>query len=159
MLKSSTVAVQKQPSTKFVQFGGKSMLIDVDICEDIDDYLRHLEERHALAPNFLNTSSGVDGRMRQILVDWLVHVQRKFTLLHETFGLAIWILDRAMVNLVGAISKHNLQLLGVACLFVAAKYEEIIVPNIADFIYISADGFTKKEVLRMEQTVRFKDFY
>ncbi|KAI1723096.1 G2/mitotic-specific cyclin-B [Ditylenchus destructor] len=150
-----TKALQPK-QTKLVQYGGGNMLVTPDCAEDIDAYLRHLEEKHVLPANFLGTSierGGIDGRMRQILVDWLVHVQRRFTLLHETFGLAIWILDRSLVKLGGAIGKHNLQLLGVACLFVASKYEEITIPHIADFVYVAADGFTKKDVLRMEQTV------
>jgi len=150
---TASVGIAKpKPSVHLEQspFGGGNMLIDIEFATDIDAYLRHLEEKQALPENFLS-SGKVDGRMRAILVDWLVHVQRRFSLLDETLSVAVWILDRALLRV--PVDKGNLQLLGVSCLFVASKFEEITVPNIKDFVYVAADVFTKRDVLRMEQTV------
>jgi len=66
--------------------------------------------------------------MRQILVDWLFHVQCRFSLLNETLAITVWILDRALLSV--PAHKGNLQLIGVASLFIASKFEEITVPNI-----------------------------
>lgn len=70
----------------------------------------------------------------------------------ETMSLTVSILDRSL-RLIPNIDKHNLQLLGVACLFSAAKFEEIIVPHIDDFVQVAAEIFTKDDVFRMEQRV------
>ncbi len=66
--------------------------------------------------------------MRSILIDWLIHVQRRFQLMNETLATAVWILDRALLGL--EVHKSNLQLIGAACMFIASKYEEISVPNV-----------------------------
>jgi cyclin B len=43
-----------------------------------------------------------------------------------------------------------LQLVGVASLFIACKYEEIYPPDLKDFVYITDNAYTKDEVLEME---------
>lgn len=65
-------------------------------------------------------------------------------------------LDRSLLKM--DVTKDKLQLLGVSCIFIAAKYEEIMVPNIQDFVYVSADHFLKKDVLAMEKIVFFSFF-
>ncbi|KAL3088387.1 hypothetical protein niasHT_028740 [Heterodera trifolii] len=51
------------------------------------------------------------------------------------------------------INKTNLQLLGVTCIFIAAKFEEMVMPNVADFVYVAANMFTKEHIMRMEPQV------
>jgi len=128
-------------------------MMSVDLADDIDAYLRYLENKQALHEEFIskNPHASVDGRMRAILVDWLVNVQVRFSLRDETLNLAVWILDRALLNL--SVDKGNLQLVGVASIFIAAKFEEILVPNIQDFVYVSADAFTRNCILEMERRV------
>lgn len=126
--------------------------MQVEFAEDIDQYLRYLERIRHVEPDFLRGKK-VDGRMRQILVDWLMQVQQRFQLTTETLNLSISMLDRSLLSL--PITKDNLQLLGVTCMFIAAKFEEIYVPNIQDFVYVAANIFTKKDVLRMENKVTY----
>merc|ERR1712008_551154 len=45
------------------------------------------------------------------------------------------------------------QLVGTACMFIAAKYEEIYPPDVTEFCYITDDTYSKRQVLRMEQLV------
>ena len=65
-------------------------------------------------------------------------------------SLTVSLLNRSL-DTIGGINKDNLQLLGVSCLFTAAKFEEIIVPHIDDFVQVAAAIFTKEDVFRMEQ--------
>ncbi|KAL3124337.1 hypothetical protein niasHT_008569 [Heterodera trifolii] len=58
-----------------LKFGGGATLFPAEYADDVDFYLRQLERRSLLASDFLSRHKTVDGRMRQILVDWLVHVQ------------------------------------------------------------------------------------
>ena len=39
------------------------------------------------------------------------------------------------------------------CSFIFRKYEEIYPPDVTEFVYITDDTYTKKQVLRMEQLV------
>jgi hypothetical protein len=63
-----------------------------------------------------------------MLVDWLVEVVDEFQLSQETLFLAVTLLDRFMS--VKAVLCCQLQLLGVTCLWVAAKYEEVMPPSL-----------------------------
>ena len=75
-------------------------------------------------------------------------------MLSETMSLAVHVLDRSLL-VMPDINKNNLQLLGVACLYTATKFEEICVPHIDDFVHVAADVFTKDDIFSMEQKVTF----
>lgn len=50
-------------------------------------------------------------------------------------------------------SRQNLQLVGVAALFIASKYEELYPPEVRDFVYITDDTYTKYQVIEMEKHI------
>lgn len=41
----------------------------------------------------------------------------------------------------------------MAALLVASKYEEIYVPDLKDFVFISDNAYTKQEILEMEKSI------
>ena len=51
------------------------------------------------------------------------------------------------------VAKNQLQLVGVAALLIAAKYEEVYPPSIREFSYITADAYSIKEVREMEREI------
>lgn len=88
-------------------------------------------------------------KMRSILIDWLIEVHNKFKLLPETLFLAVNILDRFLT--LRNVSLSKLQLVGVTCLFIASKYEEVYAPSITQFVYIADGGFSTDEIVRAER--------
>ena len=44
----------------------------------------------------------------------------------------------------------------MAALLIASKYEEIYVPELNDFVFISDSAFTKEEILQMERQILVK---
>lgn len=64
--------------------------------------------------------------MRGILVDWLVDVSSEYKVHTETLFLTVAYIDRFLS--VQPCSRKKLQLLGVTCMLVAAKHEEIYAP-------------------------------
>ena len=40
-----------------------------------------------------------------------------------------------------------------ACMWMASKMEEVISPSVEDFVYISADSYTKQDITEMELAV------
>lgn len=50
----------------------------------------------------------------------------------------------------GSVSRAKLQLVGVAAMLVAAKYEEIYAPEVKDFVYITDRAYTERQILKME---------
>jgi cyclin A len=89
--------------------------------------------------------------MRAILVDWLVEVGEEYKLQPQTLYLAIHYVDR-LLSIV-AVNRAKLQLVGITCMLVAAKYEEIYPPTVNDFVYISDGTYKKQEVMKMESVL------
>jgi len=87
--------------------------------------------------------------MREILVDWLVEVHLKFKLLQETLYLTVNIIDRFLEK--ENVMRNKLQLVGVTAMLIASKYEEIYPPIVTDFVYITDNAYSKKEILEMEE--------
>ncbi|XP_056466407.1 cyclin N-terminal domain-containing protein 2 [Gadus chalcogrammus] len=88
---------------------------------------------------------------RAVLVDWLIQVHEMLHFQDETLYLAISLMNRGLRQI--KVSTVNLQLLGVVCLFLAAKKEECLVPEVSELCYLMDNGYTKKQLLRMERRV------
>lgn len=101
-------------------------------------------------PNYLDNHVDVTGRMRSILIDWLVDVVAQFRLCDATLHLAVNLVDRYLANVDGYVRRAMLQLVGIGALYVASKYEEIYSPAVDDFVYIADGTYTRAQVLRME---------
>jgi cyclin A len=86
--------------------------------------------------------------MRSILIDWLVEVSEEYRLQSETLYLAVNYTDRFLSQM--SVLRGKLQLVGTASMYIAAKYEEITPPDVAEFVFITDDTYSKKQVLRME---------
>ena len=89
--------------------------------------------------------------MRQILIDWLVDVHESFELKEQTFHLAL-----AYLNLYASretISKEDYQLVGVTCLWIASKYEEIYPPRMNNYVEVTANTYTIEDLKFMEGKV------
>ena len=80
--------------------------------------------------------------MRAILVDWLATVHLKFKLFPETLFITINLLDRYLT--LNQVERKELQLVGVCCMLVASKYEEIYPPEIKDFAYITDKAYSSQ---------------
>eukprot|EP00953_Heterococcus_sp_UTEX-ZZ885_P001783 1484-Heterococcus_DN1.PRE.1 len=89
--------------------------------------------------------------MRSTLVDWLVEVCAEYKLQPGTLYLVVDLLDRCLSLF--AVPRDRLQLLGCACLLVAAKFEEEHPPAVNALVYISENTYTHREVVDMELQV------
>ncbi|XP_052860092.1 G2/mitotic-specific cyclin-A [Anopheles cruzii] len=119
--------------------------------EDILLYLKDAERRNRPKPNYMLKQTDITHSMRTILVDWLVEVCEEYKLHRETLALAVSYIDRFLSFM--SVVRAKLQLVGTAAMFIAAKYEEIMPPDVSDFVYITDDTYTKNQVLRMEQLI------
>ena len=61
----------------------------------------------------------INANMRGILVDWLVEVAEEYKLVPDSLYLTVAYLDR-FLSMCSPVKKHQLQLVGVACMIVAA---------------------------------------
>lgn len=74
--------------------------------------------------NMFDSHPGLQPRMRAILLDWLIEVCEVYKLHRETYYLTIDYLDRYL-TMKQNISKNQLQLIGITCLFIASKVSSI----------------------------------
>ncbi|CAG7904849.1 hypothetical protein IGI04_029017 [Brassica rapa subsp. trilocularis] len=133
-----------------------SNLVDPQLCGafacDIYEHLRSSEVKKRPAFDYMErVQSNINASMRTILIDWLVEVAEEYRLLPETLYLAVNCLDRYLSG--NVITKQNLQLLGVSCMMIASKYEEVCVPQVESFCYITDNTYSRNELLEMESSV------
>jgi len=119
--------------------------------QDIYRYLRGSETKFLPKWNYMSKQPDITHSMRAILVDWLVEVAEEYKLQTETLYLAVSYIDRFLSYM--SVQRAKLQLVGTACMFIAAKYEEIYPPDVGEFVYITDDTYNKRQVLRMEHLV------
>jgi len=135
---------------------------DPQLCKEyapfLYGYLRELERQLPIRKEFLKNCH-VNGKMRAVLIDWLVEVHNQFKLLQETLYMTIYIIDRYMTLDGMSIKRSKFQLLGVAAMFTASKVEEMYAPEINDFVYITDNAFSAAEIRQMElkilETINF----
>lgn len=123
--------------------------------KDIYHYLTELELKYSIEPDHLKEQSEISGRMRATLIDWLVEVQRQFSLVLETFQLTVGIIDRYL-QAVPNVQRNQLQLVGVTAMFLASKYEEIYAPEVGDFVYVTDNTYSKADVFQCERDIMSK---
>lgn len=131
-------------------------LADPQMCAiyaaEIYQNLQEGEGRHRPGVDFLERVQGdINASMRGILIDWLVEVAEEYKLVSDTLYLTCSYIDRFLAA--RTVSRTHLQLLGVACMLIAAKYEEIYAPQVDEFCYITDNTYSRDEVLEMERQV------
>jgi cyclin B len=119
---------------------------------DIYNMFWRQEKEFQVNSNYMAQHTLINERMRCILVDWLVDVHLKLRMVPETIYLTVNILDRYLQQN-HQVRRSKLQLVGVASILLAAKYEEISPPQPSEFVWMCDNAYTVKEILEMETTV------
>ncbi|OVA14121.1 Cyclin [Macleaya cordata] len=121
---------------------------------DIYEYLHsmEIENKRRPIPDYIEKmQKDVTTNMRGILVDWLVEVAEEYKLVSDTLYLTVSYIDRFLS--LNVVNKQKLQLLGVSCMLIASKYEEISPPSIEDFCYMTDNTYSKAEVVKKESEI------
>lgn len=128
-----------------------------DICmvteytDEIFDHLYRRERETLPTHNYLedpDSAYHLRPSMRAILVDWLVEVHEKFQCYPETLFLTINVMDRFLAK--NKVTLSKLQLLAVTSLFIAAKFEEVTLPKLSDYAYITDGAASKHDIKSAE---------
>lgn len=124
--------------------------------------------------DYMGNQPELSPRMRSILADWLIESHRRFQLMPETLYLTIYIVDRYLS--LQPTPRRELQLVGVAALLIACKYEEIWAPEVRpkpklkrsvhielkkkasvaqvnDLIHIADGAFNRSQILAAEKAI------
>jgi len=137
-------------------------VLDIDALEDQNNpqlcveyapaiyaYLREVEDGLSIRKDFLS-GGFVNGKMRAVLIDWLIEVHSQFKLLQETLYMTVYIIDKFLQLEGFTVRRNKLQLVGVSAMFIASKVEEMYAPEINDFVYITDNAYTSSDIRQME---------
>ncbi|KAJ1946059.1 B-type cyclin, partial [Linderina macrospora] len=117
--------------------------------DDIFGYMRELEVKLMPDPRYMDRQHALSWSMRSILIEWLVQVHERFKLLPETLCLCVNFVDRFLST--KEVMVNRLQLVGAVSLLLAAKYEELRVPSIADMEFMVEKTYSGDEIRRAER--------
>lgn len=131
--------------------GDQKLFSCIDYADTVLAYLIHFEKKFLVVPDYMSHQPEINNKMRTILIDWMVEVAEEYKLSDETVFLAVSYIDRYLSNT--SIERSSFQLLGTSCLFIASKYEEIYPPEVNEFVFVTDDSYTKKQVIDMEMQI------
>lgn len=102
-----------------------------------------LQMKRKTSSSYMARQSDITSKMRAILVDWLVDVHYKYGLLPQTLHIAVLLIDQYLEKNL-SVKRQRLQLVGVAAMFIASKYEEIYPPEAEDFVKITDNAYSRR---------------
>lgn len=120
-----------------------------EYAEEVHTQLFQKERTLALRADYMSSQRDINAVMRGILLDWLVQVHfSHFKFKPETLFLAQHLTDRYLSSRV--VMREQLQLVGVTCMLIAAKFEEVDVPKVTQFAHVTDNTFTTDDIVKME---------
>ena len=152
---SKNIKIQEYSPKKYIKLDKiKNNQIPKDYLNII--YYNLLKEEHKgvkpmVVYNYMTDQNEINEQMRSVLIDWLIDVHHKFQFKEETLFMTILIIDRYCT--IRQILRVNLQLLGITAMMIACKHEEIDLPKIEDFIYITDNAYTKNDIVKLENNI------
>ena len=120
---------------------------------EIYNFYHRIESRYLSSDKYMEQQTEITPWMRGVLIDWLVEVHLKFKLMPETLFLTVNLIDRFLSK--RRVRRKELQLAGVAAMFLASKYEEIWAPEVRDFVYICDKAYNRRQIIDMEKQIIF----
>ena len=128
----------------------------VTLFEELSEYIGRIyhvrvtqSKTVPISKNNFKNAVYLNHKMRAILIDWLWEVAVKFKLEIETMFLTIQLIDMYITKN-KHVERNSLQLVGVGCMLLACKHEEIYFPEIRDFVYICDKAYTRAQICAFE---------
>jgi hypothetical protein len=123
-------------------------------CSDLDTFeLYRSRERQLALPELLwtLTQAHITPMMRITLVDWMQEVCFEYGLKRGTFHTAVRLVDQHLCRSKGTVPRETYQLVGIAGLVVAAKFEEVTFPNLSDFSLAAGNAYSLEQIKASER--------
>ncbi|XP_010537949.1 PREDICTED: cyclin-A2-4-like isoform X2 [Tarenaya hassleriana] len=145
--KSDTVgSLAELDNPKFIDIDSdqKDPLLCSLYAPEIYHNLRVAELKRRPFPDFMERiQKDITQTMRGILVDWLVEVSEEYTLVPDTLYLTVYLIDWFLHG--NYLKRQRLQLLGITCMLIASKYEEVCAPRIEEFCFITDNTYARNQ--------------
>lgn len=105
----------------------------------------------ACGGNIFRIQNSLKENMRVILFDWLLDLSQKWKMKLRTFIITITFIDAVLIRC--TVTKDIFQLVGLACLFIAGKFEEIYPPSLEEYLESCNNVFSREQLLQIETII------
>jgi len=134
---------EEKENTKLIQHHGP----------DVYDYSKEMEEKLKIPNNFLSKHK-IDPNIRTKMVDWMIEVLVVYHSDEPTLFLAVHIMDQYFAKSKAALSNNDVHLIGITCLFIASKMEDIIPLRMSHVrSKIGHNKFSEAEIKKKEKQI------
>lgn len=101
---------------------------------------------------FKTIQPAITPNMRSKLYDWMMEVCSEFMLKRETYHLAVSHVDR-FLTIKPRIDKEIYQLIGLVCMYIASKTEEVAPPHITDWAASADNTYSVSQIVSTERAI------
>ena len=107
-----------------------------------------IKELHQQKTDYLNYQPDLNIKKRFILFDWIMEVTSSFHFKRKTYYSCINLIEIFFSKC--KVSTYEIQLVGITCLLISAKNEEIAIPELSYFALACDNIYSKKEIINQE---------
>ncbi len=142
LTKVSVVTESPKIQTQFRNF------LEAENSNIIKDYgnasFSNLKKREKIEvfPNLLKKHK-IDNIVRAKMVDWMVEIFYIYESIAETFFLAVYIMDKFIYSTSSILTNNDIHLLGITCVFLASKFEDIYPLQMNKIETLYSDKFSR----------------
>jgi hypothetical protein len=112
--------------------------------------LTRAEDDYVAKPEYLNLNQPyLDAKVRTVLMGWMGEVSEDLWFCRDTFHMSCNYVDR-FLQLTPNVPKDQLQLIGLTCLYIASKMEEVQMRNVNDYLSSACNIYTEDQMMKCE---------
>lgn len=116
---------KKDPSQPLTEIERETLHVNINYGNEIDGYQRELENEPAFSTSQCLLRHKVTANLRARMIDWMIEVLTNFKCDDQTFFLSVSLIDRYFKLKSDVREISDLHVIGVTCMFIASKYEDI----------------------------------
>ena len=98
----------------------------------------------------------LDKELRLEILLWMMKTCEEFAFKRDTYHNSCYYFDMYLINNYGgkkAYDKNELELIGVTCIIISAKIEEIQLPRLKEYVELLSKNYTIASIIEMEKKI------
>ena len=108
------------------------------------------EDDYVAKPEYLSLNQPfLDAKVRTVLMGWMGEVSEDLWFCRDTFHMSCNYVDR-FLQITPNVAKDQLQLIGLTCLYIASKMEEVQMRNVNDYLSSACNIYTEEQMMNCE---------
>ena len=145
---------KKITKNEYYSFIKYKNIIEIENIYNSDKFLlEKTENLHKIRKNYMNNLKNLSIEKRIILLDWLMEISSQLHFKRETYYLAITLIDIYFSILNEDPKLNEIQLIGLACLLISNKIDNISIPSIKIFAQSCEFFYTNQEIIECHNKI------